>query len=195
MSPSAGGRPPSPRVWRASVRICFVIPTLTSGGAERVAVTVLGALDGQRHTRVLYLFSSDDAVYLDRVAPGIRNAGVVPGCGGLFLGHAIHVHRTKHTVVALDSADVEGGEYRARSKVTDAIVPVLDALGKDRRQPLRHRPRWRSGGSSRSSSPTSWATRPSPRAATSRTSASSSRATSGPPGASASAKGGSGENF
>ena len=54
------------------MKICFVIPTLSSGGAERVAVTVLGALDGQRHTRVLYLFSSDDAVYLDRVAPGIR---------------------------------------------------------------------------------------------------------------------------
>jgi glycosyltransferase involved in cell wall biosynthesis len=52
------------------VKICFVIPTLTSGGAERVAVTVLSALD--RHERVLYLFSDKDAVYLDRVAPGIR---------------------------------------------------------------------------------------------------------------------------
>jgi glycosyltransferase involved in cell wall biosynthesis len=54
------------------VKICFVIPTLTSGGAERVAVTVLGALDGQRHERVLYLFSAENAVYLDRVASGIR---------------------------------------------------------------------------------------------------------------------------
>jgi glycosyltransferase involved in cell wall biosynthesis len=54
------------------VRICFVIPTLTSGGAERVAVTVLSALDATRHDRVLYLFSDKDAVYLDRVAPGIR---------------------------------------------------------------------------------------------------------------------------
>jgi glycosyltransferase involved in cell wall biosynthesis len=54
------------------VKICFVIPTLTSGGAERVAVTVLGALDGRRHTRVLYLFSAENAVYLDQVAPGIR---------------------------------------------------------------------------------------------------------------------------
>jgi glycosyltransferase involved in cell wall biosynthesis len=48
-----------------------VIPTLTSGGAERVAVTVLSALDG-RHERVLYLFSDQDAAYLDRIAPGIR---------------------------------------------------------------------------------------------------------------------------
>ncbi len=53
------------------MKICFVVPTLTSGGAERVAVTVLGALDA-RHTRVLYIFSADHAVYLDQVAPGIR---------------------------------------------------------------------------------------------------------------------------
>lgn len=54
------------------MKICFVIPTLTSGGAERVAVTVLSALDGGRHERVLYLFSADNAVYLDRVASGVR---------------------------------------------------------------------------------------------------------------------------
>jgi glycosyltransferase involved in cell wall biosynthesis len=52
------------------VKICFVIPTLTSGGAERVAVTVLSALD-DRHERTLYLFSAADAVYLDRVGRGI----------------------------------------------------------------------------------------------------------------------------
>jgi len=52
------------------VKICFVIPTLTSGGAERVAVTVLGALDA-RHERTLYVFSTADAVYLDRVGRGI----------------------------------------------------------------------------------------------------------------------------
>lgn len=54
------------------MKICFVIPTLTSGGAERVAVTVLSALDGNRHERVLYLFSDANAVYLDRVAAGVR---------------------------------------------------------------------------------------------------------------------------
>ncbi len=54
------------------MKICFVIPTLTSGGAERVAVTVLSGLDGRRHERVLYLFSAANAVYLDRVDPGIR---------------------------------------------------------------------------------------------------------------------------
>lgn len=53
------------------MKICFVIPTLTSGGAERVAVTVLSALD-PRHERMLYLFSGTDGVYFDRIAPGVR---------------------------------------------------------------------------------------------------------------------------
>jgi glycosyltransferase involved in cell wall biosynthesis len=54
------------------VKICFVIPTLTSGGAERVAITVLSGLDGVRHERVLYVFSLENAVYRASVAPGIR---------------------------------------------------------------------------------------------------------------------------
>ena len=54
------------------MKICFVIPTLTSGGAERVAVTVLAGLDGRKHERVLYVFSADNAVYLDGVGAGIR---------------------------------------------------------------------------------------------------------------------------
>lgn len=53
------------------MKVCFVIPTLTSGGAERVAVTVLSALRGS-HERVLYVFSLDNAVYRDRVASDIR---------------------------------------------------------------------------------------------------------------------------
>ena len=54
------------------MKICFVIPSLAGGGAERVAVTVLSALDGSRHERMLYLFSRADGVYFDRLAPGIR---------------------------------------------------------------------------------------------------------------------------
>jgi glycosyltransferase involved in cell wall biosynthesis len=54
------------------MKICFVIPSLTGGGAERVAVTVLSALDPVRHERVLYLFSGERGVYFDRVAPGVR---------------------------------------------------------------------------------------------------------------------------
>jgi len=54
------------------MKICFVVPSLTSGGAERVAVTVLSALDPSRHERVLYLFSGERGVYFDRVAPDVR---------------------------------------------------------------------------------------------------------------------------
>jgi glycosyltransferase involved in cell wall biosynthesis len=53
------------------VRICFVVPSLAGGGAERVAVTVLSALDGASHDRVLYLFSKE-GVYFDRLAPDVK---------------------------------------------------------------------------------------------------------------------------
>ena len=54
------------------MKICFVIPTLTGGGAERVAVTVLSALDGHRYDRTLYVFSANEGVYFDHIAPGVR---------------------------------------------------------------------------------------------------------------------------
>jgi glycosyltransferase involved in cell wall biosynthesis len=53
------------------VKLCVVVPSLAGGGAERVAVTVLSALDGAHYERVLYLFSGE-GVYFDRIAPGIR---------------------------------------------------------------------------------------------------------------------------
>ena len=54
------------------MKICFVIPTLTGGGAERVAVTVLSAMDAKRYDRTLYVFSAQKGVYFDHIAPGIR---------------------------------------------------------------------------------------------------------------------------
>jgi glycosyltransferase involved in cell wall biosynthesis len=53
------------------IRVCVVIPSLAGGGAERVAVTVLSALDASQYERVLYLFSGE-GVYFDRIAPGIQ---------------------------------------------------------------------------------------------------------------------------
>jgi glycosyltransferase involved in cell wall biosynthesis len=53
------------------VKICVVIPSLAGGGAERVAVTVLSALDPSRYERVLYLFSGE-GVYFDRLDPGVQ---------------------------------------------------------------------------------------------------------------------------
>ena len=53
------------------MKLCVVIPSLQGGGAERVAVTVLSALDAAKYERVLYLFSGE-GVYFDRIAPGIQ---------------------------------------------------------------------------------------------------------------------------
>jgi glycosyltransferase involved in cell wall biosynthesis len=53
------------------MKVCFVLPSLAGGGAERVAVTVLSGLDGSRHERLLYLFSRE-GVYFDRLAPDVR---------------------------------------------------------------------------------------------------------------------------
>lgn len=49
----------------------MVIPSLTGGGAERVAVTVLSALDPDRYERILYLFSGE-GVYFDRLDSRVR---------------------------------------------------------------------------------------------------------------------------
>ena len=43
----------------ATTKICFVLPSLAGGGAERVAVDILNALDPSRWDRALYLFHRD----------------------------------------------------------------------------------------------------------------------------------------
>ncbi len=53
------------------MKVCFVIPSLSGGGAERVAVTVLSSLDPARYERVLYLFANE-GVYFDRLDPGVQ---------------------------------------------------------------------------------------------------------------------------
>ena len=52
-------------------RICFVLPSLAGGGAERAAVHILNALDGQQWDRSMYLFDRVGP-YLDEVSPDIR---------------------------------------------------------------------------------------------------------------------------
>ena len=53
-----------------SHRLCFVLPSLSGGGAERAAVHVLNALDPKRWDRSMYLFERGGP-YLDEVAPSI----------------------------------------------------------------------------------------------------------------------------
>jgi glycosyltransferase involved in cell wall biosynthesis len=57
--------------WHRRVKVCFVIPSLSGGGAERVAVQVLNALDGDRWDRSMYLFTRSGP-FLAEVAPAVR---------------------------------------------------------------------------------------------------------------------------
>jgi glycosyltransferase involved in cell wall biosynthesis len=52
-------------------RVCFVLPSLNGGGAERAAVTVMNALDRDRFEPELCLFRREGA-YLDQVARDVR---------------------------------------------------------------------------------------------------------------------------
>ncbi|PYQ90485.1 MAG: glycosyl transferase, partial [Acidobacteria bacterium] len=61
-------------------RICFVLPSLNGGGAERAAVQILNALDGSRWNRSMYLFERrgpylndlDQTIALDAGRDGSR---------------------------------------------------------------------------------------------------------------------------
>src|SRR5438874_1826220 len=46
-------------------RVCFVLPSLAGGGAERVAVQVLSALDERRWDRSMYLFKREGPYLAD----------------------------------------------------------------------------------------------------------------------------------
>ena len=52
-------------------RVCFVLPSLAGGGAERVAVQVLNALDAGKWDRSMYVFERRGP-YLGEVSPSIR---------------------------------------------------------------------------------------------------------------------------
>src|SRR5205814_8583867 len=74
---SAGGAHDGQGVANASHRdavrakVCFVIPSLAGGGAERVAVQLLNALDGDRWDRSMYLFARSGP-FVAEVSPSIR---------------------------------------------------------------------------------------------------------------------------
>ena len=51
--------------------VCFVLPSLAGGGAERAAVQVLNGLDPSRWDRTMYLFR-EEGPYLGELAPDIR---------------------------------------------------------------------------------------------------------------------------
>ena len=62
----------------AARRVCFVLPSLNGGGAERAAVHVLNALDPSKWTRSMYLFERAGP-YLADLDPGIALSFGHPG--------------------------------------------------------------------------------------------------------------------
>lgn len=55
-------------------KICFVLPSLAGGGAERAAVHILNHLDAELWDRSMYLFRREGP-YLDDVSPAVRIVG------------------------------------------------------------------------------------------------------------------------
>jgi glycosyltransferase involved in cell wall biosynthesis len=70
-------------------RICFVLPSLNGGGAERAAVYVLNALSDTRWDRSMYLGRREGA-YLADLSTGIRLAA---GAGGSRLSQWLQLRR------------------------------------------------------------------------------------------------------
>jgi glycosyltransferase involved in cell wall biosynthesis len=52
-------------------KICFVLPSLNGGGAERAAVHIINSLDGRRWQRAMYLFERTGP-YLEELSPAIE---------------------------------------------------------------------------------------------------------------------------
>ena len=105
MSDDGGGLP---TVARADCRrakagrrpkVCFVIPSLSGGGAERVAVQVLNALDDDRWQRSLFLFERSGP-YLADVSPSIQvEATAAPSRVGRWRALRRFVRRERPEVV------------------------------------------------------------------------------------------------
>ena len=55
-------------------RICFVLPSLAGGGAERAAVHILNALDDATWDKSMYLFVKEGP-YLPEVSPAVKLSG------------------------------------------------------------------------------------------------------------------------
>ncbi len=70
-------------------RVCFVLPSLHGGGAERAAVHILNGLDASRWDRSIYLFRREGP-YLEDLHPSIA---VVSGPGGSRLRRWLHLRR------------------------------------------------------------------------------------------------------
>ena len=80
-------------------KICFVLPSLAGGGAERAAVQILNALDEAAWDRSMYLFRKDGP-YLGDVSPSVRlHAGTAGSRAGRWLALRTFVRDTRPDIV------------------------------------------------------------------------------------------------
>ena len=80
-------------------RICFVLPSLNGGGAERAAVHILNALDDARWTRSMFLFKREGP-YLDQLDASIDLASSSDSSrGGRWLDLRRFIRATRPQVV------------------------------------------------------------------------------------------------
>src|SRR5262249_62235054 len=109
-------------------KVCFVLPSLHGGGAERAAVQILNALDPAAWDRSMYLFRREGA-YLDRVDAAIE---IVSGDDAARIGRWIALRqfvrrmRPQHIVAV----------FRYFSALTAAGAPAAAArVGVNRQTP------------------------------------------------------------
>jgi glycosyltransferase involved in cell wall biosynthesis len=80
-------------------RVCFVLPSLAGGGAERVAVQVLSALDPARWDRSMYLFRREGP-YLEELPDTVRLASATSKSrGGRLLELRRYIRETRPDLV------------------------------------------------------------------------------------------------
>ena len=80
-------------------KICFVLPSLNGGGAERAAVNILNALDPAAWDRSMYLFRREGP-YLDALEPSIRLiSGAVDSRSGRWLALRRFLRATRPNLV------------------------------------------------------------------------------------------------
>ncbi len=80
-------------------KVCFVVPSLAGGGAERAAVQVLNALDDDRWERSMYLFARTGPFLAD-VSPSVRlESGDVSSRLGQWRGLRHFVRRARPDVI------------------------------------------------------------------------------------------------
>ena len=80
-------------------RVSFVLPSLAGGGAERVAVQVLNALDADKWDRSMYVFERSGP-YLGEVSPSIRlDAGSAASRVGRWLALRRYIRTARPDVI------------------------------------------------------------------------------------------------